>query len=96
MEDVMYTCYIIYDMVVESRRESNSGTQNTRVTCLQGYVGSLVTLITEPETLREASVFWMEPLDEKESPQIHDQLKNALASMVWEHKGSSADFSYME
>jgi hypothetical protein len=65
MEDVMYTCCIIYDMVVESRRESNSGTKNARVTSLKGYVGSLVTLITEPETLREASIFWMEPLEEK-------------------------------
>jgi Plant transposon protein len=59
MEYDMYTCCILHNMAVESRRESYSGTKNARVTNLQGYVGSLDTLITEPETLREASLFWM-------------------------------------
>jgi hypothetical protein len=62
----MYTCCIIHNMVVESRRESYSGTRNARVTNLQAYVGSLVTIITEPENLREASLFWMAQLQEEE------------------------------
>jgi hypothetical protein len=96
MEDVMYTCCILDNMVVESKRESYSGTRNAKVANLQAYVGSLVTLITEPENLREASLFWMARLDEEESPQIHDNLKNALASMIWAHKSSSTDFGPTE
>jgi hypothetical protein len=96
MEDVMYTCCIIHNMFVVSRRESYSGTRNAKVTKLQAYIGSLVTLITEPENLREASPFWMARLDEEESPQIHDNLTKALPSMMWAHKGSSADFSHTE
>jgi hypothetical protein len=38
----------------------------------------------------------MARLHEEESPDIHDDLKNALASMMWAHKGSSADFSPSE
>jgi Plant transposon protein len=72
MADVMYTCCIIHNIVVESRRESYSRTRNARVTNLQAYVGSLVKIITEPENLREASLFWMARLQEEESPHIHD------------------------
>jgi hypothetical protein len=57
---------------------------------------STVTLIIEPKNLREASLFWMARFDEEETPQIHDQLKNALASIIWAHKSSSAEFSLIE
>jgi Plant transposon protein len=96
MEDVIYACCIIHNMVVECRRESYSGTRNARVTDLQAYVGSHVSLVTEPENLREASMFWMARLNEEDSPKSHDELKNALASLMWEHKGNCASLTNVD
>jgi hypothetical protein len=48
-------------------------------------------MTTEPETLKEASIFWMARLDEEECPHHHRSLKNALASMMWNHKGNGVD-----
>jgi Plant transposon protein len=93
--NVMYTCCNIHNMVVESRRERYTGTQNARVTDQQTHVGSHVSLITEPNNLRKASLFRMARLNEKEVPQLHEDLKNALASSMWAQKGSSAETSFM-
>jgi hypothetical protein len=50
-----------------------------------------VNLIAEPEDLREASFFWMARLSEDGSPLQHRELKEALASAMWEVKGSEVD-----
>jgi hypothetical protein len=46
-----------------------------------------VNLITEPEEVRESSLFWMARLIEKESPILHKELREALAYATWEAKG---------
>jgi hypothetical protein len=45
-----------------------------------------VNLIIEPGEVREASLFWMARLSEKESPILHGQLKEALFSAMLEAK----------
>jgi Plant transposon protein len=95
MTNVMYTCCIIHNIVLGSRRERYTGTQNARVTDLQTHVGSHVSLITEPDNLRKSSLFWTAKLNEKEGPQLHEELKNALASSMWAQKGGSAETSFM-
>jgi hypothetical protein len=57
--DVMHTCRIINNLVVESRRESYSGTRNASNANPQAHVGTLVKVVTEPEDLRGASLFLM-------------------------------------
>jgi Plant transposon protein len=96
MEDVMYACCIIHNMVVESRKESYTGTRHARLINLQACLGSSATLITEPEDLREASLFWASRLDEEESPRIQKELKNALASYMWAQKGSCTELNDVE
>jgi hypothetical protein len=53
----------------------------------KGTLARYFSLIPEPETFREASLFWMARFDEKERPKFHDQLKNALASMMLDAQG---------
>ena len=52
-----------------------------------------MTLITEPEDLREASLFWMSRLNEDESPLLQKTLKEALAKAMWNSKGEEEDLS---
>jgi hypothetical protein len=50
-----------------------------------------VNLITEPEDMREASLFWMARLSEEDSPLLHRELKQALASAMWDAKGGETN-----
>ena len=95
MEDVIFACCILHNMIGEVRKESYTGTRNARVTDLKEFIGQVsgVTLITEPEDLREASLFWMSRLNEDESPLLHKTLKEALASAMWNSKGEEEDLS---
>jgi hypothetical protein len=50
-----------------------------------------VNLITEAKEMWEASVFWMTRLSEEDSPLLHRNLKEALASAMWEAKGGDVE-----
>jgi hypothetical protein len=95
MEDVIFACCILHNMICEVRKESYTGTRNARVTDLKDFIGQVsgVTLISEPDDLREASLFWMLRLNEDESPLLHKKLKDALAAEMWYSKGEEADLS---
>jgi hypothetical protein len=82
-------------MICEVRKESYTGTRNARVTDLNEFIGQVsgVTLISEPEDLRDVSLFWMSRLDEDESPVLHKTLKDALAIAMWNSKEREADLS---
>jgi hypothetical protein len=75
------------------RKESCTVTRNASVTDLLDFIGQVsgVTLICDPENLREASLFWMARLDEDESPLLHKKLKDALATAKWNSKGGEVD-----
>jgi Plant transposon protein len=94
MEDVIIACCILHNMICEVRKESYTGTRNAKVTDLKDSIGQVsgVTLISESEDLREASLFWMSRLNEDESPLLHKNLNDALATAMWNSKGEEADF----
>jgi hypothetical protein len=81
-DDFIYTCFIIHNMVVECKSEGFSGTKNACITHLLTHVGTTAQKITEPESLKEASIFWMARLGEEDSPHLHRALKDPLASMM--------------
>jgi hypothetical protein len=80
-------------MIFEVRKESYAGTRNAIVTDLKYVIGQVsgVTLISEPEGLRECSLFWMARLDEDAIPLLHKKLKGALATAMWNSKVGEAD-----
>jgi hypothetical protein len=80
-------------MIVEVRKDGYSGTKNAQVTGLGEYLGHVsdVNLITEPEEVREASLFRMARLSEEESPILHWELKEALVFAMWEEKGRETE-----
>jgi hypothetical protein len=96
MENVILAYWILHNMICEVRKESYTGTRNARVTDLNEFIGQVsgVTLISEPEDLRDVSLFWMSRLDEDESPVLHKTLKDALAIAMWNSKEREADLSW--
>jgi hypothetical protein len=93
MEDVMIACCVLHNMIVAVRKDGYTGTQNASVTGLREYLGQVsgVNLITEPEDMREASLFWMARLSEEDSPLLHRELKQALESAMWDAKGGETN-----
>jgi Plant transposon protein len=61
MEDVIFECCIMHNITGEVRKESYTGTRNARVTDIKEFIGqfSAVSLISEHEDLRDASLFWV-------------------------------------
>jgi hypothetical protein len=59
---------------------------------LQDFIGPVsgVTLISEPEDLREASLLRIARLDDNESPLLHKKLKGALATAMWNSNGGGS------
>jgi hypothetical protein len=93
MEGLILSCFILHNMVCELRKESYTGTRNASVADLQNFIGPVsgVTLISEPEDLREASLFGIARLDDNESPLLHKKLKGALAAAMWNSNGGEVD-----
>jgi hypothetical protein len=95
MEDVIFACFLLHNIIGEVRKESYTGTRNARVTDPNDFIGHVSdgTLITEPEDLREASLFWMSRLNEDKSPLLHKNIKDTLTTAMWNTKGEEADLS---
>jgi hypothetical protein len=95
MEDVIFACCLLHDIIGEVRKESYTGTRNTRVIDFKDFIGQVSdgNLITEPEDLREASLFWMSRLNEDKSPLLHKNIKDVLATAMWNTKGDETDLS---
>jgi hypothetical protein len=93
MEDMMISRCILQKMIVEAHKNGYSGTKNAQVTGLREYLGQVsdVNIITEPEEVRENSLFRMARLSEEKSPILYRELKEALASAMWEEKGRESE-----
>jgi Plant transposon protein len=89
MSQVIKACVIIHNMIVESRRDSYSGTRKKGDDAYDPYPEEISDniLISPPEERSESAEFWQRRLGGIEDIHEHMEPKNTLAKHIYENEG---------
>jgi Plant transposon protein len=86
MADVVATCCIIHNMIIENS-EVQGGTRNI-ATLDDTALPSDVQRVTDPQGIYERAQFWRSNADMVEDADQHMSLKSALADSMWDAHGN--------